>query len=101
MQDVLQEQRKNLAHMAAVLSQRHNPDQSRPADSNMQATNLGRIASYYCIAYRSLATFNVHPKSTMSHIELLRLFRCNVRRFDGSWHGQLIRIHSWDAHTAR
>lgn len=42
----------------------------------VQATDLGRIASYYYVTYRTLATYNEHLKPTMGDIELLRLFRC-------------------------
>ena len=41
---------------------------------NLQATELGRIASHYYITYTTLAAFNEHLKPTMTDIELLRLF---------------------------
>jgi pre-mRNA-splicing helicase BRR2 len=41
---------------------------------NLQATELGRIASHYYITYTTLASFNEHLKPTMTDIELLRLF---------------------------
>lgn len=43
-----------------------------------QATDLGRIASYYYITFNTLATFNEHLRPTMGDIELLRLFRCST-----------------------
>lgn len=41
---------------------------------NLQATDLGRIASHYYITHTTLAAFNDHLKPTMTDIELLRLF---------------------------
>ena len=76
MRSPAQERRKDLVHTAAVLLDRHNLIKYDRRTGNMQATDLGRIASYYYITYRTLATFNEHLKPTMGDIELLRLFRC-------------------------
>ena len=38
-------------------------------------TELGRIASYYCVTYSSMATYyNQHLRSTMSQLELSCVF---------------------------
>lgn len=41
---------------------------------NLQATDLGRIASHYYVTHTTLAAFSDHLKPTMTDIELLRLF---------------------------
>merc|ERR1719238_1405634 len=40
----------------------------------VQVTALGRVASYFYIKHPSISVYNEHMKSTMSDIELLRLF---------------------------
>ena len=42
--------------------------------SDMQVTDLGRIASHYYVTHHTIATYNEHLKPTMGDIELLRLF---------------------------
>ena len=71
-----QERRLDLAHTAAVLLDKHNLIKYDRRTGNMQPTDIGRIASYYYVTYRTLATYNEHLKPTMGDIELLRLFRC-------------------------
>ena len=66
----------DLAHTAAVLLDKHNLIKYDRRTGNMQPTDIGRIASYYYVTYRTLATYNEHLKPTMGDIELLRLFRC-------------------------
>ena len=41
---------------------------------NLQATDLGRIASHYYVTHTTLSAFSDHLKPTMTDIELLRLF---------------------------
>ena len=50
------------------------PTASHQGLFDMQATDLGRIASHYYVKHHSLATYNEHLKQTMGDIELLRLF---------------------------
>jgi pre-mRNA-splicing helicase BRR2 len=38
-----------------------------------QATDLGRIASYYYISHRTISTYNEYLKPTMGYIELCQL----------------------------
>jgi len=39
-----------------------------------QATDLGRIASYYYITHGTISTYNEHLKASMGNIELCQLF---------------------------
>jgi pre-mRNA-splicing helicase BRR2 len=71
---LLQERRMDLAHSAAVVLDRHNLVKYDRRSGNLQATDLGRIASQYYVSYRTIAAFNDHLKPTMGEIELLRLF---------------------------
>jgi pre-mRNA-splicing helicase BRR2 len=73
---ILQERRIDLVHTAAAQLDKHNLVKYDRRMGNFQATDLGRIASYYYITYNTLATFNEHLRPTMGDIELLRLFRC-------------------------
>jgi hypothetical protein len=66
----------DLVHTAASQLDKHNLVKYDRRTGNFQATDLGRIASYYYITYNTLATFNEHLRPTMGDIELLRLFRC-------------------------
>ena len=72
----LQDRRMDLVHTAAAQLDKHNLAKYDRRTGNFQATDLGRIASYYYITYNTLATFNEHLRPTMGDIELLRLFRC-------------------------
>lgn len=66
----------DLVHTAAAQLDKHNLVKYDRRTGNIQATDLGRIASYYYITHNTLATFNEHLRPTMGDIELLRLFRC-------------------------
>lgn len=65
----------DLVHTAAAQLDKHNLVKYDRRTGNFQATDLGRIASYYYITFNTLATFNEHLRPTMGDIELLRLFR--------------------------
>lgn len=39
-----------------------------------KVTALGRVASHYYVSHASISTFNEHLKSTMTDIEIFRLF---------------------------
>lgn len=66
----------DLVHTAAAQLDKHNLIKYDRRTGNFQATDLGRIASYYYITFNTLASFNEHLRPTMGDIELLRLFRC-------------------------
>jgi len=70
----LSERRADLAHTAASLLDKNNLIKYDRKTGNLQATDLGRIASAYYVTYTTLATFNDHLRPTMGEIELLRLF---------------------------
>lgn len=71
---LMQERRLDLAHSAAVVLDRHNLVKYDRRSGNLQATDLGRIASQYYVSFRTISAFNEHLKPTMGEIELLRLF---------------------------
>ena len=64
----------DLAHSAAVILDRNNLVKYDRRSGNLQATDLGRIASQYYVSHRTISAFNEHLKPTMGEIELLRLF---------------------------
>jgi len=70
----LAERRADLAHSAAMLLDKHNLIKYDRKTGNLQATDLGRIASAFYVTYNTLATFNDHLRPTMGEIELLRMF---------------------------
>jgi hypothetical protein len=74
---VPQERRMDLIHTAATQLDKHSMIKYDRRTGAFQATDLGRIASYYYITFNTLATFNEHLRPTMGDIELLRLFRCS------------------------
>lgn len=65
----------DLIHTAATQLDKHSLIKYDRRTGAFQATDLGRIASYYYITFNTLATFNEHLRPTMGDIELLRLFR--------------------------
>ena len=71
----VQERRLDLIHTAATQLDKHSLIKYDRRTGAFQATDLGRIASYYYITFNTLATFNEHLRPTMGDIELLRLFR--------------------------
>ncbi|KAL6751574.1 RNA helicase, activating signal cointegrator 1 [Haematococcus lacustris] len=98
---LLLDRRMDLAHTGAVLLDKHGLLRYDRKTGNMQATDLGRIASHYYVTYHSIAAFRCaadssscraagaaveqameaaavravdHLKPTMGDIELLRLF---------------------------
>lgn len=65
----------DLIHTAATQLDKHSLIKYDRRTGAFQATDLGRIASYYYITFNTLATFNEHLRPTMGDIELIRLFR--------------------------
>ncbi|CAL0310752.1 unnamed protein product [Lupinus luteus] len=70
----LEERRADLIHTAASILDRNNLVKYDRKSGYFQVTDLGRIASYYYITHRTIATYNEHLKPTMGDIELCRLF---------------------------
>lgn len=68
----------DLIHTAATQLDKHSLIKYDRRTGAFQATDLGRIASYYYITFNTLATFNEHLRPTMGDIELIRLFRFPV-----------------------
>jgi pre-mRNA-splicing helicase BRR2 len=71
---LLLQKRADIIHTAAALLEKCNLIKYDRKAGNFQSTELGRIASHYYVTFKSMATYNQHLKSTMSTIELFRVF---------------------------
>lgn len=71
---LLQDRRLDLVHSAAAQLERHNLIKYDRRTGQLQATDLGRIASHYYVTHNTLSTYNEHLKPSMGEIDLLRLF---------------------------
>ena len=67
-------QRADIIHTAAVSLEKSGLVKYDRKTGVLQATEIGRIASYYFIAYNSMADYNKHLKSSIGLIELFRIF---------------------------
>uniref|UniRef100_A0A8R7V0V4 RNA helicase n=2 Tax=Triticum urartu TaxID=4572 RepID=A0A8R7V0V4_TRIUA len=70
----LDERRADVVHSAANLLDRNNLIKYDKRTGYFQATDLGRISSYYYISHRTISTYNEYLKPTMGYIELCQLF---------------------------
>ncbi|KAJ6386841.1 hypothetical protein OIU78_016717 [Salix suchowensis] len=70
----LEERRVDLIHSAATILDKNNLVKYDKKSGYFQATDLGRIASYYYITHGTISTYNEHLKPTMGDIELCHLF---------------------------
>ena len=70
----LVQKRADIVHSAAVLLEKCHLIKYERASGRFQSTELGRIASHYYVTYNSMATYNQHLRSTMSTLELFRVF---------------------------
>ena len=70
----LEQRRLDLVHTAATALFKCNLIKYDRKTGNLQATDLGRVASYYYVSHSSISVFNDHLKPTVSDIELLRIF---------------------------
>jgi len=68
------QKRADIAHSAAVLLEKCHLLKYERSTGRFQSTELGRIASHYYVTYNSMATYNQHLRSTMSTLELFRVF---------------------------
>merc|ERR550514_2177378 len=71
---LLEQHRVDLVHSALTILDRCNCVKYDKRTGAVQVTALGRVASYFYIKHPSISVYNEHMKSTMSDIELLRLF---------------------------
>jgi pre-mRNA-splicing helicase BRR2 len=70
----LVQKRADIAHSAAVLLEKCQLIKYERSSGRFQSTELGRIASYYYVTYNSMMVYNQHLRSTMSSLELFRVF---------------------------
>lgn len=68
------QKRADIVHTAAALLEKCHLVKYERASGRFQSTDLGRIASYFYVTYDSMATYNQHLRSTMTTIELFRVF---------------------------
>ncbi|KAJ3224615.1 DEIH-box ATPase [Clydaea vesicula] len=70
----LKQKRVDLIHAAALILDKCHMIKYDRKTGKFQGTELGRIASHYYISHKSMATYNMHLKPTMSQIDLFRVF---------------------------
>lgn len=70
----LVQKRADIVHTAAALLEKCHLIKYERASGKFQSTDLGRIASYFYVTYDSMATYHQHLRSTMTTIELFRVF---------------------------
>ena len=70
----LVQKRADIVHSAAALLEKCHLIKYERSTGRFQSTELGRIASHYYVTYSSMATYNQHLRSTMSQLELFRVF---------------------------
>ena len=68
------QKRADIVHTAAVLLEKSHLVKYERSSGKFQSTELGRIASHYYVTYNSMATYNQHLRSSMSILELFRVF---------------------------
>ena len=72
--DALEQKRVDLVHSAAVVLERSALVKYDKKTGRLQGTELGRIASHYYITHSSMLTYNHHLSSSITPIELFRVF---------------------------
>ncbi|KAK2464636.1 hypothetical protein APHAL10511_003329 [Amanita phalloides] len=70
----LVQKRADIVHTAATLLEKCQLLKYERSSGRFQSTELGRIASHYYVTYSSMMVYNQHLRSTMSSIELFRVF---------------------------
>ncbi|KAF9006973.1 Sec63 Brl domain-containing protein [Cyathus striatus] len=70
----LVQKRADIVHSAAVLLEKCQLLKYERSTGRFQSTELGRIASHYYVTYNSMMVYNQHLRSSMSTIELFRVF---------------------------
>jgi pre-mRNA-splicing helicase BRR2 len=68
------QKRADIIHSAAALLEKCSLVKYERASGRFQSTELGRIASHYYVTYNSMSVYNQHLRSTMSQLELFRVF---------------------------
>ncbi|KAH9988137.1 Sec63-domain-containing protein [Russula vinacea] len=68
------QKRADIVHSAAVLLEKCNLVKYERASGRFHSTELGRIASHYYVTYNSMSVYNQHLRSSMSQLELFRVF---------------------------
>ena len=72
--DGLMQKRADIVHTAAALLEKCQLIKYERSSGRFQGTELDRIASHYHVTYNSMMAYNQHLRSTMSTIELFRVF---------------------------
>jgi pre-mRNA-splicing helicase BRR2 len=70
----LLQRRVDLAHAAATILDKQNLIKYDRKSGTLQATALGRVASFYYVTHDSISVFNEYLKPSMNEIEIFRLF---------------------------
>ena len=75
----LVQKRTDVAHSAAVLLEKCQLIKYERSSRRFQSTERGQIASYYYVTYNSMMLYNQHLRSTMSTLELFRVFALSIQ----------------------
>ncbi|EGC38998.1 DEAD/DEAH box helicase [Dictyostelium purpureum] len=70
----LEQRRTDLIHSAATILEKNSLIKYDRKSGNLQATELGKVASHFYITNASMSIYQEHLKPSMSDIELLRVF---------------------------
>ena len=70
----LVQKRADIIHSAAALLEKCHLVRYERSSGRFHSTELGRIASHYYVTYNSMSVYNQHLRSTMSQLELFRVF---------------------------
>lgn len=73
----LRNYRRGLVHAAAAILDKANLVRYDRRTGLLKGTEVARIASHYYITHHSMATYNAQLKSTISDIDLVRIFSCS------------------------
>ncbi|TFK70690.1 Sec63-domain-containing protein [Pluteus cervinus] len=71
---LLVQKRADIIHSAAVILEKCQLLKYERSTGRFQSTELGKIASHYYVTHSSMQTYNQHLRSSMSTLELFRVF---------------------------
>ena len=71
---LLQQQRGNLIHSAAIVLEKHGLIKYDRRNGNFQSTDLGKIASTYYVSNTTMSTYNRYLKPNIGEMELCNIF---------------------------
>jgi pre-mRNA-splicing helicase BRR2 len=70
----LVQKRADIVHTAAAILEKSQLIKYERSSGRFTSTELGRIASHYYVTHNSMTVYSQHLRSTMSTLELFRVF---------------------------